>query len=108
MNNDMMWDMIGATKFIQALETQIWPQGYHCGLTGGVLYKGYSAKDLDVIIYPHTKGQGLNKKDLFSFITKWSQAEVANSCESISQIRDGKDVRWLEISGKRIDLFFLE
>lgn len=50
------WDLNDALEFIRALEPMLDLHcEAHCGLIGGVLKKGTSQKDLDLVIYPHKK-----------------------------------------------------
>lgn len=42
-----------AVEVCQHLEPRLAEIGFHCGLTGGCLYRGGSDKDVDIIIYPH-------------------------------------------------------
>lgn len=105
-----MWTQQQAIWMIQSFEPQLASQGYHCALTGSVLYKGKSIKDLDIIIYPHWKKEGL-LPDL-NIIKKWLLeffgASEIKDCASTSQERDDKHVCWLLTKdGQRIDFFFL-
>lgn len=42
-----------ALKTIRELEPILAEIGYHSALTGGVLFRGESEKDIDIILYPH-------------------------------------------------------
>lgn len=42
-----------ALPIIRAVETAVAPLGWHVGLTGSVLFKGSSQKDVDIVMYPH-------------------------------------------------------
>lgn len=48
-----MWTLKKSLKFIRKLESVLDQWGWHCALTGGVLKKGKSKHDLDIIVYPH-------------------------------------------------------
>ncbi len=41
--------------FVRWLEMQLVPQKAHCALAGSVLHRGWSEKDLDVIVYSHSE-----------------------------------------------------
>lgn len=43
-----------AIALIRQIEPVLAANGYHCALTGSVLFKGSSEKDVDVILYPHS------------------------------------------------------
>ncbi len=49
------WELDEALAFLRRLERHMKPRGFHVALTGGVLRKGRSKKDLDVVLYPRTK-----------------------------------------------------
>lgn len=105
--NESMWTLEEGVKFIRWIEPKLAEKGFHCALTGGVIFKGKSVKDLDVIVYPHT-AEGMPDFDsVWPLITDWCKSETQNSCQGTSQIRDEKDVRWLQARGKRVDFFFL-
>lgn len=79
-------------------------------MTGSVLYRGASDKDLDLIIYPHnsTGEVWLDKPALKQRIREYFSAVEIHDCGGVSQVRDAKDVAWLQTpDGKRIDFFFL-
>lgn len=108
-----MWTLRETILELKALEAELQKINFHCWLTGSILYRGESFKDLDVIIYPRHKsevGEGSNVdwEVAKAFLTKWFEAEGIKDCSSISQDRDDKQVAWLRTkSGKRIDFFFL-
>jgi len=49
----MKWTRRKAFTLIQKLEPELARLGWHCGLTGGVLYNSKSNHDLDLVVYPH-------------------------------------------------------
>lgn len=72
------------------------------------MLRGFSEKDLDVIIYPHNKGHAKQPITDDAWRIIYEMSESFNNCSSVSQMRDAKDVRWITKDGKRIDIFFLE
>jgi hypothetical protein len=46
----MTWNLKKALKLIRKLQPKIHKTGYHLGLCGGVLNKGKSSKDLDLVL----------------------------------------------------------
>lgn len=105
-----MWELEKAVEVVRWLEARLSAHGYHCALTGGVIFKGSSEKDLDIIIYPHTKGEkgGVSREEVWLLLQDWLHATDSNTCQGTSQFRDDKDVRWIQSKGKRIDFFFLD
>lgn len=104
-----MWTLNAAVDFIRFLEPVLAKAGFHCGLTGGSIFKGTSDKDVDVIVYPHQSGMP-NQPDreaAWDAIHKLLKPDKSCKCEGVSQIRDHKDVRWVQWQGKRADFLFL-
>lgn len=66
-----------ALTAIRELEPKLAEIGYHSALTGGVLYRGSSEKDIDVVIYPHdpavTVGEHILKElfDKAGFVARY-------------------------------------
>lgn len=55
-----------AVAVIRTLEPLLAAAGYHPALTGSILYKGESNKDIDVILYPHDPKVILPPKELIA------------------------------------------
>ncbi len=104
-----MWTLELAVKLVKKLEPELSNSGYHCALTGSVLYKGSSEKDLDIVIYPHDvdKQSIWDRTSIKDFLKTFFKSEI-KTCGGASQIRDDKHVAWLITpDGRRIDFFFL-
>jgi len=48
----IVWTLEPALHLVRALNERLTPAGFCCGLTGGVLFRGQSGKDVDLIVYP--------------------------------------------------------
>lgn len=95
----------------ERLEPKMAEHGAHIALGGSVLYRGTSEKDLDILVYPHTRNdaEGWNTAPLKQVLKAFFRAETFRDCEGVSQIRDQKEVGWLLTpKGKRVDFFFLK
>lgn len=46
------WTLDDGLALVRRLEPLLASVGWHCGLAGGTLHKGSSAKDVDVIVFP--------------------------------------------------------
>lgn len=57
-----MWTLDEAAKLAQSIEPAIRKLGYHTCLGGGVLHKGYSEKDLDLIFLQFHTNSGTKEK----------------------------------------------
>lgn len=49
---DVQWDLMEGVELVRKLNIISLPLGFAMALTGGVLFKGYSKKDLDIVGYP--------------------------------------------------------
>jgi hypothetical protein len=110
------WDLNDAIDFIRSLEPKLAEQcEAHCGLIGGVLNKGTSEKDLDIVVYPHKKSfQGQwDISWIQGFLSSFLSAKLTDCTTAKSEgYRDAKKVSWVRIkegpnAGRRIDFFFL-
>ena len=89
---------------------------FHVGLTGSVLTQGKSIKDLDVIIYPHTKKVDYSiekalvalKEVLASMYSEPLHGYMCRDSSPDQPYRDLKDVGVFYLpDGRRVDFFFL-
>lgn len=82
---------------------------YHVALTGSVLTKGISKKDVDLIIYPHTNGEG-RMYDIHEGLESFGMKLVVN-LETIRKkwAKQGSiDTKMVEVwryNSKRVDVF---
>lgn len=97
-------------EFCREIEERLVKIGYHCGLTGSILYKGESEKDIDIIIYPHQVSKQLPVNHILGVIGAHTNMylnqgnkvkdEIVPSCtDKVIVVADYKKVR--------VDLFFL-
>lgn len=49
----VIWTFDEGLAFVRKVEGHLKEQGFHAALSGGVLWRGSSTKDLDIILYPH-------------------------------------------------------
>ena len=126
-----MWTLDEALTLIRELNPLLVKAGWYLGLTGSVLIKGHSEKDLDLIAYPLNTAKvdrewlyrvlvhsgGLTMKwDVASIHGFWKQAAKRAAREDedtgpnwmTTHPIDSKHVEgWHTEDGKRIDLFIL-
>jgi hypothetical protein len=100
------WSLAEAITFIKLLYEFIRPLGFGVALTGGVLMKSHSKKDLDLIIYPLKKISSDYNKLLESLPT-FGLTFVRLPNNNLGFQDDGKNVQIWKYNNKRIDLFFL-
>lgn len=69
MNNyPKQWTLAQAIDFVRQLDKLIRPVGYFAGIAGGVLIRGSSEKDLDVMIMPLNKDPIGKFNDLYKVL----------------------------------------
>lgn len=101
-----MWTLEEAIKLLRELEPTANAHGLHLGITGSVLYKGESQKDLDIVVYPRKTTQtNIHAQDGMKFrvavAPKWNFRTPYHP-------EDTKEVWSAILSGKKIDFFFLK
>lgn len=86
----------------EAIEFSLKEAGYHVALGGSALYRGWSTKDIDIMIYPHSSHASCHRQFLVAklealgFIPSKS-IETTNIAEVHKTTKDGVPV----------DFFFL-
>ena len=103
----MTWDLASGRQFIRIFNEHLHTVGYACGLTGSVLERGKSNKDLDVIVFPLKKLQAISQVDLERSIQDFGMKFVRLPNHGKGYTDDGKLVQVWSFFGLRVDLFFL-
>lgn len=107
-----LWTLDQAISLVRQMEAAFVPVGWHCALAGGVLHRGSSEHDLDVIAYPHCKPDA----DLTTLTTALVSIKMRPWCSREEMIaywrskggRDTKHVEvWVAPGGGRVDLLVL-
>ncbi len=74
-----MWDMDSALRYIRDLQPHAMERGWCILLGGGVLNRGWSTHDLDLLLYPRTPESVVDAvMVLFPEDGTWSSIGVAN------------------------------
>ena len=107
----VLWTREEAIDLCVRLDAILEFHGFHCGIIGSVLTKGYSHNDLDLVIFPHNASEYRLEhayEALFAFglASFMSRAQVAQAWER-QLSKDSKHVEVWRYNGKRIDLFFM-
>lgn len=99
-----LWRLDEGAAFVRSLNAQLRPMGYHAGIVGGVINRGWSNKDLDVVIM-RLRGEAppdflrLNML-LGQELGRW------NLCGSFPTVaHDPWEVRKFYYRGRRVDAF---
>jgi len=104
------WTLVAGLAFAVDLEEKAAKVGLHVALGGGVLYRGYSCKDLDVIIYPNGPIDPNWQETAIKFIDEHVGKSIR--CTRDRDVATNKHVRTARIAngdfaGKRVDFFLL-
>jgi len=101
------WELLMALDLIRRYQAQVKKLGFHICLAGGVLNKGWSEKDLDLVFLPLTN---LGKPDLAP-LQAWlqqtwgdTQPNMTDSCPCDS-LRFQASYRLEGVGTGRIDVF---
>lgn len=104
-----MWTLEEAITLIRLWKIDISAKtDWHLGITGSVLYKGQSTKDLDLICYPNNTERSKSTEDLLNTLKTLSLVfHEDRTAEHQHQYNDCKIVYKCSYGFKRIDLFLL-
>lgn len=110
------WNLELARALLLQIETALGGV-HHVGLLGSVLHAGYSKKDLDIVIYPHTtfgtspvtsRRHVRTVLDDIGLTQILSHHAVKHAWEEKGS-QDGKFVEiWADTEGRRIDVFYMQ
>jgi len=118
--NDAKWNVFQARNLISYLTPLLQKEGYELGLTGSVLYKGASNKDLDLIVYPHKarSSEDFDRAAQVLFLAGLTCVHNAVEVQKGRQVQakrrntvytpDTKHVEVWDWQGKRVDIFFMK
>jgi hypothetical protein len=100
--NPPLWTLDQSVTLVRIIEELLRPLQMHAGLTGGVLKRGFSDKDVDIVIYPDKKNAPDNPKP--EVILR----EIGvQGFKSLEFQYDDKTIYQGTWDGKRVDFFFL-
>lgn len=95
-----------AVQLCRELNEYLAPAHYHVALTGGVLFKGESAKDVDIIIYPRKANNIQFAKEIVELLTAYGWK--FNEYRTPYHHGDTKDVLQFQKDSQIIDVFCLQ
>jgi hypothetical protein len=110
------WDLVHGLYVIRAIQPQIRKYGFHVALAGGVLNKGESDKDLDLVFLP--MGGFDRSKDvcdgdaLLIYLSElWGQAQPLGADPDYNDVAENSlylhAVKFQTVFGQRIDCFII-
>lgn len=107
-----LWELDEALALVRSLQEELLPVGWAVGLTGSVLFKGYSDKDLDLIFYPRTTAK-VDVPELFQVLERmgfkaWLTVEQIHKIWRQIGSADQKNVSSWKYGRRRVDVFILK
>jgi hypothetical protein len=107
----MTWRIEEALDFCQTVESAVVPAGFHVGLRGGVLLRGSSDHDLDLVIYPHdsTRANFAKLREALHSIGMFQleSVEVTHARWRSRGCSDEKMIELWELGKRKIDILFV-
>jgi hypothetical protein len=107
-----LWTIEEGVDFCRRLNAHLEPIGYGVALTGSVLFKGKSHKDIDLIVFPLSTAkmdEALLRHTIMNFgIRPWIPMEELHELWRKKGSEDTKHVEIWRFGIRRIDLFFLK
>lgn len=110
----IMWTREDALELVAKLWPALEERGWYCGLTGSVLVRGESRKDLDLIVYPKCfdPKHPLKMEDMRRALRSVGMRPLASRDRVVAEWRaiGSTDEKWVEVwrTGlRRVDVFVL-
>lgn len=106
-----MWTLQEGVELVQALEPAVRALGYHTCLAGGVLHKGRSEKDLDLVFLRLQTGEGSTRSIEHLLVKQFGPiepffGETEQSADYAENTHPYASVMGkIDWNGKRIDVF---
>jgi hypothetical protein len=97
-------DIIAGAFLAREVERVVAPLGYHCGITGSVLYAGHSGNDLDIFLYQHDESQPSRKAEVMGALRA---AGFGNQYQTTEEYVEKDVVMTRHAGGTRVDFFFV-
>lgn len=104
-----VWTMEDGVTLIRDLQTKALHKGYHLALGGGVLNRGFSYNDLDIVALPLDGKEVVEPSKLVKVFTPYLGTVVTSFDPDGPSVQSGDDARVFVFrtdEGKRIDLLF--
>lgn len=107
-----MWALDEALELIRKLEPGLRDAGWALGLTGSVLTRGESDKDLDLVVYPLNSTE-VSKAKLITALGAygWTRRSSVSATHRTWRHIGSEDCKQVEVwrtgDGRRVDVFLL-
>ena len=108
---EVVWTLAVALLFLREVQTVVELLGYHVGLVGSVLTKGFSDSDMDMVLYPTSVMRQPKEEALAVLVVlgmrRTHTLEQVHAAWKRRGSDDTKHVEKWEYRGKPVDVFFL-
>lgn len=110
------WTLAEALPFVKSLREALIPIGFGVGLTGSLLYRGTSEKDIDIVLYPlghpEPPKEIIDLSSLYCALDALGMSCYMDRAATTQTWRDigSQDTKHVEIwshGGRRVDLMIL-
>lgn len=108
----IMWTLVEGRELATLLEGALTHSGWHVALGGGVLHKGDSKKDLDLVVYPHSTAtpHTMLSVQLAMEALGFRRVSSADATRDIWRDLGSKDEKTVEVfrdkHRRRVDMFY--
>lgn len=111
-----MWHWDDGVDCTRRLSAHLAPIKVEVGLAGGVLKRGFSDHDLDIILFPTRKNIKVSLPTIHDHLQSFGLDLLKTSCQVKEKWRmkfggssDTKHVEiWIDPTGRQIDFFYLD
>lgn len=108
------WTLDEAVRLMRRMWPGLQEAGWHIGLTGSVVYRGSSKKDLDLVAYPRDSSPGGSKIHALQCYLRdrgWQRRSGPEATREIWREKGSKDEKhvevWQTLDGRRVDVMVM-
>lgn len=107
------WTLEEGQALVAALWEPMKEMGLYVGMTGSTLWRGWSTKDLDIILYPSSTAKPVDPERVRAYLRTlgWRVLLTTEQIQKIWREKGSDDSKhvesWLTKERRRVDLFFL-
>lgn len=103
----VVWTLADALPFLREIQVLVRPLGYHVGLVGSVLTKGFSHNDLDMVLYPASSKTPQSKGNVVVALVGIGMRRIIRANKSRQRGVDRVRTTTSTYGGETVDILFL-
>jgi hypothetical protein len=114
---NVVWTLADALPLLREVQAAVEPLGYHVGLVGSVLTKGFSYSDMDMVLYPASttrqpKGEAVAALVAIGMRQTHTREKVHAAWKKMGSYDTKHVEKWMSpdkpnYRGRPVDVFFL-